>query len=221
MDKITLETVKNDSYVKAYLDMADRNFASMGYKEHGIRHAEFTSNMAGKILECLGFPAREIELARIAGYLHDIGNSVERGQHTLSGAIITKRILERLKMDYREIMAVVSAVGTHEEKEDLPNSEITAAVIFGDKSDVHHTRIRTKRFSELDKHAKVNLACKNSVLSAEPATRMISLKLDVDTDIVDMGEYFEIFLERILQLKKAAKYFDYSFVLFINEDKFM
>jgi len=221
MDKITLETVKNNPYVKAYLDMADKNFASMGYKEHGMRHAEFTSSIAGKVLGCMGFPERNIELARIAGYLHDIGNCIEQGQHSFSGAIITKRILERLNMDYREIMAVVSAVGTHEEKEELPNSEITAAVIFGDKSDVNQTRIRTQRFAELDKHAKVNLACENSILSVDTVAKAISLKLDVDTDIVDMGEYFEIFLERMLQLKKAARYFDYSFVLYINEEKFM
>jgi len=221
MDKITIDTIINDPYVKSYLDMADKNFAAIGYKEHGLRHAGFTSNIAGKTLECLGAPERDIELARIAGYLHDIGNSIEQSQHSFSGAIITKRILERLHMDYKEIMAVVSAVGTHEAKDIMPNSNITAAVIFGDKSDVHHTRIRTQKFADLDKHAKVNLACESSVLAVDAALKTISLKLGVDTDIVDMGEYFEIFLERLLQLKKSAAFFGYSFVLYINEEKFM
>lgn len=221
MDKITFETVKNDPFVQAYLDTADKNFASIGYKEHGPRHAEFASCTAAKILTSLGFPEREIELAMIAGYLHDIGNCIEQGQHSFSGAIITKRILERLNMDYKELMTVVSAVGNHEEKKEPPNSEITAAVIFGDKSDVNQSRIRTQRFSDLDKHAKVNLACESSVLTVNQADKIISLKLDVDTDIVDMGEYFEIFLERMLQLKKAAGYFRCAFVLYINEEKFM
>ena len=221
MDKITIDTVKNDPYVKAYLDMADKNFAAIGYKEHGLRHAAFASETAGRVLGCLGMPERDIELARIAGYLHDIGNCIERSQHAFSGAVITKRILERLGMESKELMSVVSAVGSHEEKDILPNSGITAAVILGDKSDMHHTRIRTERFFELDKHAKVNLACENSALTVDTAQKTVSLKLDVDTDIVDIGEYFEIFLERTLHLKKAALFFGFSFILFINEEKFM
>lgn len=221
MDNITVNDVMNDSYVKAFLEAADRNFEAIGYKEHGLRHAKLTSNIAGNVLLHLIYPERDSELARIAGFLHDIGNSIERNQATLSGAILTKRILERLGMDYKEILPIMTAVGAHEEKDILPNSKITAAVILGDKTDVHFTRVRPKRQLGLDKHTRVNLACRNSFLRVDAKAKTITLELTVDTSIVNIGEYFEIFLERLLLLKKAAKFFDCMFILYINENKFL
>lgn len=221
MAHITLSTVVNDAYVKTYLAAADKNFAAIGYKEHGLRHAKFTSNVAGNVLSHLGYSERDIELARIAGYLHDIGNSIERHHQSLSGAIMSKRILDRLGMSYKEIPVIMSAVGSHEEKDIIPNSQITAAVILGDKTDVNHSRVRTEKRTGLDKHTRVNLACKNSFLRVDPKLKTISLELTTDTKIVDIGEYFEIFLERMMQLKKAAKYFDCMFVLYINKNKFL
>ncbi|MBN1383695.1 MAG: HD domain-containing protein [Elusimicrobia bacterium] len=221
MDNITLSAIVNDPYIKTYLEAADKNFAAIGYKEHGLRHAKFTSKVAGNVLSHLNYSKRDIELARIAGYLHDIGNSIERHQQALSGAIIAKRILDRLGMSYNEILMIMSAVGSHEEKDMIPNSHITAAVILGDKTDVHHSRVRTEKRTGLDKHTRVNLACKNSFLRVNAKEKTVSLELTTDTEIVDIGEYFEIFLERMMHLKKAARYFDCMFVLYINKNKFL
>ncbi|MEW6557360.1 MAG: HD domain-containing protein [Elusimicrobiota bacterium] len=221
MATLTVNEIMNDIYVQALLDAADKNFAAIGYKEHGLRHAKLTSNIAGNILSHLGYPEKDVGFAKIAGYLHDIGNSVERRTHSLSGAILTKRILERFNMPYNEILVIMSAVGSHEEKDIVPNSHITAGVILGDKTDVHFSRVRTTKRTGLDKHTRVNLACKNSFLRVDAKTKTISLELAVDTVIVDIGEYFEIFLERMLQLKKAAKYFDCSFILYVNKNKFL
>jgi uncharacterized protein len=221
MVNITLTEIINDVYVKAYLETADKNFAAIGYKEHGLRHAKLTSNIAGNILSHLSYPKKDIELAKVAGYLHEIGNSIDRHKHTLSGAILTKRILERLGMDYKDILTIMTAVGSHEEKDIIPNSQITAAIILADKTDVHFSRIRTQKRTGLDKHTRVNLACKNSFLRVDAKAKTISLELTIDTTIVDIGEYFEIFLERMLHLKKAAKYFDCMFILYINENKFL
>lgn len=221
MAEITVNDIMNDAYVKLLLETADRNFAAVGYKEHGLRHAKLSSNIAGNVLLHLEYPKRDVELAKIAAYLHDIGNAIKMQEHILSGAILTMRILERLKMPYKEILAIVTAVGSHEEKDIIPNSQITAAVILSDKTDVHFSRVRTPKLTDLDKHARVNLACKNSFLRVDSKTKTISLELTIDTTIVDIGEYFEIFLDQMLHLKKAAKYFDCTFILYANGSKFL
>jgi len=221
MANVTLKEIVNNTYVKAYIAAADCNFAAVGYKEHGARHARFASDTAMGILSSLGYSSRDIELAGIAGYIHDIGNAINMEEHSLSGAVMTKRILESMRMEPKETMAVVNAVGAHEDKEMIPNSHLTAAVIFGDKSDVHQARVRTEKFSELDTHSKVNLACEKSQLGIDSESKVIFLKLKIDDKIISIGEYFEIFLERMLHLKKAAKYFDHSFVLYINDKKFL
>ncbi|MFH0948617.1 MAG: HD domain-containing protein [Elusimicrobiota bacterium] len=221
MVEITFSDVVNDEYVKMLLDTADKNFAAIGYKEHGLRHAKLSSAIAGNVLSHLGYPKRDVELAKIAAYLHDIGNAIERNKHSLSGAILSKRILERLGMPYSEILTVMSAVGSHEEKDIIPNSQITAAVILGDKTDVHFSRVRSKKHEGLDKHTRVNLSCKNSFLRVDAEKKTISLEMTIDTAIVDIGEYFEIFLERTMLLKKAAKYFDCMFILYIDGNKFL
>jgi putative nucleotidyltransferase with HDIG domain len=211
----------NDEYVKMLLGLADKNFAAIGYKEHGLRHAKLSSAIAGNVLSHLGYPKRDVELAKIAGYLHDIGNAIKRQQQALSGAILAKRILEHLDMPFNEILAVMSAVGSHEEKDIIPNSQITAAVILGDKTDVHFSRVRISQRAGHDQHTRVNFACKNSFLRVDANSKTISLELTIDVTIVDIGEYFEIFLERMLQLKKAAKYFDCMFILYVNGNKFL
>ncbi|MDD5688556.1 MAG: HD domain-containing protein [Elusimicrobia bacterium] len=221
MADITISDVINYQFVKVFLDTADNNFAAIGYKEHGLRHAKLTSNIAGNVLSHLDFPKKDVELAKIAGYLHDIGNSIIMHNHILSGAIMTKRFLEHLGMDYKDILTVVTAVGSHEEKDIIPNSQITAAVILGDKTDVNHSRVRIIKRTVLDKHTRVNLACKSSFLRVDSKLKTISLELTIDTKIVDIGEYFEIFLERMLHLKKASKYFDCMFILYINNNKFL
>ncbi|MDO8735430.1 MAG: HD domain-containing protein [Elusimicrobiota bacterium] len=221
MAEITFNDVMNDADVKMLLDTADKNFAAIGYKEHGLRHAKLSSAIAGNVLSYLGYPKRDIELAKIAAYLHDIGNAIDRHHQALSGAILSKRILERLGMPYKEILSILSAVGSHEEKDIIPNSQITAAVILGDKTDVHFSRVRSPKSEGLDKHTRVNLSCKNSFLRVDAASKTISLELTVDTNVIDIGEYFEIFLERTMLLKKAAKYFDCMFILYINGNKFL
>ena len=221
MAEIVLTDVMHDECVKMFLNLADKSFAAIGYKEHGLRHAKLSSAIAGNVLSHFNFPKRDIELAKIAGYLHDIGGAIEMRQQSLFGAILAKRILDRLGMPYSEILSIMSAVGSHEEKDIIPNSQITAAVVLGDKTDVHFSRVRTRSRTGLDKHTRVNLACKSSFLRVDAKKKTISLEITIDTTIVDIGEYFEIFLERMMHLIKAAKYFDCMFVLYINGNKFL
>jgi putative nucleotidyltransferase with HDIG domain len=218
---ITLKKVLQNEHIQAYIRAADQNFASMGYKEHGFRHAQFTAKFAGLVLDKLRYRARDSELARIAGYLHDIGNAVSRTDHAQNGAILVLDALEDIGLPYDEIFKVLGAVGSHEDKHMDPPTAIAAAVILGDKSDVHHTRIRTQDFSSLDIHAKVNCACQRSYLKVSAREKKISLELDIDEKVCSVMDYFEIFLERTRLCQKASRFLGCEFELFINGDKLL
>jgi hypothetical protein len=220
-NNINLHKILNDKEIQAYLKTADNNFAAIGYKEHGYRHAKFASKYAGLLLDSLRYKARDAELARIAGYLHDIGNAVSQTDHAQNGAVLALDVLERLGMPYHEIFQVVSAIGSHEDKDLDPPSHIAAAVILGDKTDVHHTRVRSSDLTALDMHARVNYACQRAFLKINRNPREISLELKINTSLCPVMEYFEIFMDRIKFCRKASKILSCDFVLYINGDKFL
>lgn len=218
---ITLEQIKDDAVVQALLKAADDNFAAIGYKEHGFRHAQLTANIAGNVLKFLNYSDTECYLARIAAYLHDIGNAFGEEGHIQTGAVFTLDVLRRLGMDNKDIFKIICAIGCHEERDINPPGPIVAATILGDKTDVHRTRIRKKNLRDFDQHDRVNYACERAFLRVDKDEMRISLELNIDTEICSVMDYFEIFLSRMQMSKKSAKHLNCEFVLFINQDKFL
>lgn len=218
---VALAEVEADPAVRAYLTAADEAFARIGYKEHGYRHAKLTASIAGNVLRYLGHPERDQELARIAGFLHDIGNAVNRDAHAQAGGVMAMRMLSRLGMPAPEVHLVAEAVAGHEEKELEPNHPITAAVILGDKTDVHRSRVRKDPKSPgFDSHDRVNYACQRSFLRVDGEKRVVALELTLDTALIDPMEYFEIFLERCLHSRLAARRLGCSLEVYINRARF-
>lgn len=215
----TLKKIEKDEEVLAFLKEADRQLAAIGYTEHGIRHSKLVANRAKEILLTLKFPKREAELAAIAGFLHDIGNIVNRERHAESAALIVINILKRLGMPLSEIGKIVSALGNHHEEIGSITSPITAALILADKSDVHSSRVRNPDYIKFDIHDRVNYAVKESRLKVEPKKKRIIFDLVIDTKIAPIMEYFEIFLSRMLISRRAADFLGCRFELFINRVK--
>lgn len=218
--KLTYEFIKNNKEIQTYLEFTDNAFEQMGYKEHGMRHSKFAADIAGQVLKYLGYSEREQELAKIAGYLHDMGNMISTHGHDQSGAVMFLNVLDA---DYynEDAFAVASAIGCHEDKSMDPVSPIAAALVLGDKTDVHHERLRTEDMKQLDKHSKVIAACQkvDVVVCKEKAT--ISLWITIDTSICSVMDYFEIFLSRTNYCKRASRVLNCNFELHINKDKFL
>ena len=168
MQTITLEAIKADPYVQALIDAGNRHLAAIGYTEHGLRHVALVAHIASNILEKMAYPARECELAAIAGYLHDIGNAVNRVSHAQTGAILAAGILERQGMPPEDIASVIGAIGNHDELDGNPVNNISAALILADKSDVHRSRVRNSDLATFDIHDRVNYAVKRSFLRVYP-----------------------------------------------------
>ena len=219
--KLSLKEVAKNKELLQYLKTADNNFAAIGYKEHGLRHARFTSQVASHILEKLGYSKKIVEYGRIAGFLHDIGNAISQTDHGQNGAVLVLDILERMNIDYKDIFQVVCAIGCHEDKDAQLPSAAAAAVVIGDKSDLHSTRVRSKDLISLDTHARVNFACKRSRIEVDKVEKRISLKLNIDTKICPVMEYFEIFIPRMKFCTVASKSLSCDFGLYINNDKFL
>lgn len=215
-EPVTLEDVKKHPLTCAYLEKANEHSGRMGLNEHGFRHCGLVSNIAGNILERLGYGEREVELARIAGYMHDIGNAVSRHDHGLTGALLTEGILRDLGMDGAEIATIIGAIGNHEEEHGQPVSHVSAALILADKSDVHRSRVRNEDVATFDIHDRVNYAVVHSFLDVDPVERTISLQLTIETEICPVIEYFEIFLSRMLMCRRAAILLDTEFKLIVN-----
>lgn len=213
---ITLEDLKNNEEVIALFEIADKQLAELGYTEHSFRHVGLVSKVAGDILETLGFGEREIELARIAGYLHDIGNAVNRVDHAHSGAILAYQILLKMGMDIREAAEVMLAIGHHDEGSGGAVSVITAALILADKSDVHRTRVRNNDIATFDIHDRVNYAVDSSKIYVDKEKKIAVLELHIDTDICPVMDYFEIFLVRMTMNRRAAEFLGLKFQLIIN-----
>jgi len=218
---ITLKDIKNNPEVKELVIGAQRQLDVLGYTEHSIRHVTIVSNRAGKILEVLGYDEGRIELAKIAGYLHDIGNSVNRADHAHSGAILAYNILKDMGMDLKYRTEIMMAIGNHDEETGTAVNDISAALILADKSDVHRDRVVNKNLSTFDIHDRVNYAVTETDLNIDNTERKIKLELKIDTKICPVLDYFEIFMARTMMSKYAAKYLGIWFELVINDTKLL
>ncbi len=213
---MTLEDVKNDKEVNILIDNTERQLTELGYTEHGRRHIGIVSEIAGNILKELGYSEKEIELAKIAGYLHDIGNSINRVDHAHNGALLSYEILKRMGMSLEDAAEIMMAIGNHDELSGTAVSTISAAVILADKSDVHRSRVRNKNLSRFDIHDRVNYAVEEAKIQVDKENKKIYLRLKIDTEICPVIKYFEIFLDRMLMCKQAAAYLNIWFHLEIN-----
>lgn len=213
---VTYNDVKQDSAVRTYIQKADLSLLALGYTEHSFAHVTKVAETAGSILAELGFDERTVELAKIAGYLHDIGNLVNRIDHSQSGAVMAFRILDRMQMDPGEIADVVTAIGNHDEGTGVPVNHLAAALILADKSDVRSTRVRNGDPSTYDIHDRVNLSVYSAQLTVDRDAGIVRLTLLVDTTISAVMDYFEIFLTRMILCRKAAEKLGLRFALTIN-----
>ncbi|HHV29717.1 HD domain-containing protein [Acetivibrio mesophilus] len=216
MGLIRLADLKNNEEIHSLFEVADRQLAALGYTEHSFRHVGLVSKEAGEILETLGFSEREVELAKIAGYLHDIGNAVNRIDHAHSGAILAYNILTKMGMSYSEAAEIMLAIGNHDENSGAPVSNISAALIIADKSDVHRTRVRNNDIATFDIHDRVNYAVESSDLYVDNEKKLAVLELQIDTKICPVMDYFEIFLVRMTMNRRAAEFLGLKFQLIIN-----
>ena len=218
---ITLKDVKENQELDALIRGAQKQLNAIGYTEHGHRHISIVSKRAGDILEKLGYPERTVELTRIAGYMHDIGNCVNRVDHAHTGAILAYNILKEMGMPIEEITEIMMAIGNHDEKTGTAVSDISAALILADKSDAHRDRVVNKNLSTFDIHDRVNYAVTDADLIMDEKERKITLNLTIDTKICPVLDYFEIFMERTMMCKYAAKYLKIWFELIINNTKLL
>ncbi|HWP50939.1 MAG TPA: HD domain-containing protein [Clostridia bacterium] len=213
---VTYGEISNSEEIKAYIRQADASLLSMGYTEHSFAHVVRTATVTQNILTDLGYDARTIELAKIAGFMHDIGNVVNRIDHAQSGAVMAFRILDKMGMVPSEVAQVVSAIGNHDEHTAHPVNALAAALILADKSDVRRSRVRNRDVASFDIHDRVNYSVEQSSLKIDKQSRTITLVLNIDSKLSTLADYFEIFLERMLLCRKAAKFFDFQFHLSIN-----
>lgn len=213
---MTYEQIRQNEAVKIYIAQADASLEALGFTEHSFAHVTRVAETAGRILQDLGYPLRTVELAKIAGYLHDIGNVVNRIDHSQSGAVMAFRILDKLEFPPEEIAAIVTAIGNHDEGTGVPVSALAAALILADKSDVRRSRVRNRADISIDIHDRVNYSVTGSRLELDPEEKQLVLKLTVDTAVSSVMEYFEIFMKRMLLCRKAAEKLDLTFRLEIN-----
>ena len=218
---ITFEDVKNNEEVNSLIIGAQKQLDALGYTEHATRHISIVSNRAGYVLKELGYDEHRIELAKIAGYMHDIGNCVNRVNHAHSGAILAYNILKEMGMDIKDRTEIMMAIGNHDEATGTAVSDISAALILADKSDVHRDRVRNPNISTFDKHDKVNYAVTNSEFTIDAVNRKVSLSLKIDGKICPVLDYFEIFMDRTMMSKYAAKYLNIWYELYINGTKLL
>jgi metal-dependent HD superfamily phosphatase/phosphodiesterase len=216
MPEITLKEIRHDARVRTYITRANEQMLAIGYTEHGHRHAGICSTIARYVLTTLGTPERDCELAAIAAYLHDMGCVVNRVGHVESGALIAFNILTSMGMPPDEIATVVGAIGNHEEPNGEPISRPSAATILADKSDVHFSRVQNPDPMKFDIHDRVNHAVQKSFLRVDPETKLISLELEINTDVASVTEYFEIFVVRMVLCRRAADFLGCKFRLQIN-----
>lgn len=214
---MTYEELRQDSAIRTYIQKADESLRALGFTEHSFAHVTKVSETAGYILETLGFPPEQIELVKIAGYLHDIGNLVNRVEHSQSGALMAFRILDRMEMEPAKIATIVTAIGNHDEGTGVPVDAVSAALILADKSDVRRSRVRNADIASFDIHDRVNYSVKESQLRINEAKTLVKLKLVIDTRYSSVMDYFEIFLERMILCRKAAEKLGLQFKLIINE----
>ena len=218
---ISFETVKTNEAIQAYIRKADESLIALGFTEHSFAHVTRVAETAAMILETLGASEKEIEMVRIAGYLHDIGNVVNRVEHAQSGAIMAFRLLDNMGADPEQIATIITAIGNHDESTAFPVNAVAAALILADKTDVRSSRVRNKDIATFDIHDRVNFAVTKSSVSMHMEEKEIHLKLHIDTTISSVGDYFEIFLGRMILCRKAAEKLGLKFVLRINGQRLM
>ncbi|MBR4308679.1 MAG: HD domain-containing protein [Oscillospiraceae bacterium] len=210
------ELVRNES-VRVYIQRADESLVALGYTEHSFSHVTHVAQMAGDMLQALGYDSRTVENARIAGYLHDIGNLVNRVEHSQSGAIMAFRILNDLQFPVEDIATIVTAIGNHDEGTGVPVNAVAAAVILADKADVRRSRVRNRDISKFDIHDRVNYSVTDSKLWISEDHSTVTLELKVDPEFSSVMDYFEIFLHRMVFCRKAAEKLGMQFKLLIND----
>lgn len=220
IDLVSIEQVRRDSEVISFIRSANETLRALGYTEHGQRHAGLVGNIAANILERLAYDERSCELANIAGYLHDIGNSIHRENHALSGSLMAWRILTRLGMQADESALIMNAIGNHEEERGLATTPVSAALIIADKSDVHRSRVQNPDMAAFDIHDRVNYAATRSFVRVRHEEKIIALELEIDTEYAQVIEYFEIFLSRMTMVRQAVQFLDSEFQLIINDTRF-
>lgn len=216
---ITFDDVKNNGDIKAYISKADESLTALGYTEHSFAHVTKVAVVAAEILEKLGHSRHEIELVKIAGYLHDIGNIVNRVDHAQSGAVMAFRLLDRMEMPPEDIATVVTAIGNHDEATAFPVNSVAAALIIADKTDVRRSRVRNRSVTQFDIHDRVNYSVTDSKVHI--TDKNICLDLTIEQDMCTVLEYFEIFLTRMLLCQKASEALGVTFSLIINGQKMM
>lgn len=218
---VTFEDVKNNPEIQELIIGAQRQLDALGYTEHSRRHVSIVSNRAGMILEKLGYDEHRIELAKIAGFLHDIGNGVNRVDHAHSGAILAYTLLKDMGMDTKDRLDIMSAIGNHDESTGTAVSDVSAALILADKSDVHRDRVVNKNLTKFEIHDRVNYAVTEANLEVNSEDRRVTLDLKIDTKICPVLDYFEIFMDRTRMSKYAAKYLNVWFELVINNTRLL
>lgn len=218
--QITFQDVLEEPSIRTYIQKADESLLALGYTEHSFVHVRKVAEEAADILLTLGCSEREAELARIAGYLHDIGNVINRVDHAQSGAVMAFRILDKMGAEPEDIATIITAIGNHDENTAFPVNAVAAALILADKTDVRYTRVRNADFATFDIHDRVNYSVKEAHVKIEKE-KFIELVLTIDTTVCAVMDYFEIFLNRMILCRKAAEKLGLAFRLTINEQQVM
>lgn len=213
---VTYEYIHKNPIIMTYIRKADEALKELGYTEHSFAHVEMVAQKTGMILQTLGYSEREVELGKIAGIMHDIGNVINRIDHAQSGAVMAFRLLDNINMPPEEICTIISAIGNHDEGTAEPINPISASLIIADKTDVRRSRVRNTDFITFDIHDRVNYAVEKSNLYFSDDKKSIILDLTIDTEISSVMEYFEIFLQRMLLCKRACEYLNIKFKMIAN-----
>lgn len=213
---MTFQEIAHNEAIRMYIQRADESLVALGFTEHSFSHVTHVATMAGNILETLGYDAHSVEMAKIAGYLHDIGNLVNRVEHSQSGAVMAFSILHDLNCPVEDIATIVTAIGNHDEGTGVPVNAVAAALILADKADVRRSRVRNRDISKFDIHDRVNYSVTDSKLIIGEAHDTVTLELTVDPAFSSVMDYFEIFLHRMTFCRKAAHKLGMQFKLTIN-----
>jgi len=221
MAAVTFNRIQKNAEITAMLQKANDHLGVVGYTEHGVRHGKWVGRTSQKLLKTLGKNGREADLAGIAGYMHDIGNLINREDHAQSGAMMAYELLTKLEMPMDEVTEIMAAIGNHHEEHADPVCNVSAALILADKADVHRSRVRNPSMIKFDIHDRVNYAVMKSVLDVVPEKKIIRLDLTINTEISQVMEYFEIFMSRMIVSRRAAEFLECSYELSVNGNRLL
>jgi len=216
---MTYEEITRNAEVLEYYKRGNELLGALGYTDHSTAHTALVAKRAAQLLQAFGYGEREIELVQIAGFLHDIGNVINRSHHAEYGALLANEILEDTDLSLEDRVQIVSAIANHDESTGVAADPITAALILADKSDVRRNRVRESDPTQFDIHDRVNYAVKNAALKCDPQEKTVTLALKIDEEICTMFDYFEIFLERMMMCSRAARVLGATFSLVVNGNK--